>query len=95
MKLKLPPKEDFKENWTWYVKLGFFIFLIILIFLWFVENLWFYSYLKASTGFNLEACLEGKNPEPAPTKKANNKQPIINHNGKYGLNKPRPAWAAI
>ncbi len=39
MKLKIFPEGDLKENWTWYVKLGFFIFLLVLIVLWFVQNL--------------------------------------------------------
>lgn len=54
-----------------------------------------YSYLRASTGFNLEAWIEGNNPENAPTNNENNKHPIISHNGKYGFSIDKPKLFAI
>lgn len=39
MKFKIFPEGDLKENWMWYIKLGFFIALLVFIILWFVENL--------------------------------------------------------
>ena len=54
-----------------------------------------YSYLKASTGFILEACLAGNTPEIVPTKNENNKAPIISHGEIYAFNIEKPVVDAI
>jgi hypothetical protein len=36
-----------------------------------------YSYLRASTGFNLDACLAGRYPEASPIKNEKAKHPKI------------------
>lgn len=49
-----------------------------------------YSYLNASTGFNLLACLAGSKPLSAPTTKLNNNAPMIRYTGNAAYNVPAP-----
>ena len=55
----------------------------------------YYSHLKASTGLSLEACIAGINPDKVPIKNANNKHPVVSHQGNAGLNNDNPAEAAM